>query len=59
MNKIKKIRILNEESQAVLADALGVTVVTIGNWEHDKSSPKLYMAVKIAEHYNVDISELV
>lgn len=46
-------------TQASLAEALGVTSVTVSNWEAGRSSPPLKTLTIIAEKLNVTASDLL
>jgi putative transcriptional regulator len=58
-NNIRKLRFNNDEmTQQELADKLGVSRQTINAIEAGKYSPTLELAFKIAEVFNVNLSEV-
>lgn len=58
-NYIRKYRFLADEmTQQELADQIGVTRQTVLAIESMKYSPTLELAFKIAQVFNVDLSEL-
>lgn len=59
LNKIRTLRFLKEEmTQKELADLVGVTRQTINAIELNKYSPSLEVAFKIAQVFNVPITDV-
>lgn len=58
MINLKERRLAMNISDVEAAYRLGVTTVTIANWESGRSNPSLTMRQKIATLYNCDVSEL-
>lgn len=54
-NRIAMLRAERGISRRQLADALGVHYQTIGYLERGEYSPSLYLALKIAEHFEVAV----
>jgi putative transcriptional regulator len=54
-NRIAMLRAERGISRRHLADALGVHYQTIGYLERGEYSPSLYLALKIAEHFEVPV----
>lgn len=46
-------------SQEKLAKEIGVSVVTINNWEHGKCTPSTKNMVKIAKYFGKTVEEIV
>jgi putative transcriptional regulator len=58
-NQIRTLRFhQNEMTQQQLADLVGVTRQTINAIEHNKYSPSLEVAFKIAEAFNQPLTEV-
>ena len=57
-NKLKEIRLKQKKTLREVADALGTSNQNISNWERGKSEPKLATWKKLAEYFNVSVSEL-
>lgn len=57
---LKLMRVSNLETQEVLATAIGpgIAASNVGSFEHGVE-PKYSLLVKIAEHYNVTIDDLL
>lgn len=51
---LKQWRCVREISQEVAAKQIGVSVVTISNWENGKNYPSMKTIKKIMEVYNID-----
>jgi DNA-binding XRE family transcriptional regulator len=54
-NRIAMLRVERGISRRQLAEALGVHYQTIGYLERGEYSPSLYLALKIAEHFEVPL----
>ena len=54
-NRIAMLRAERGISRRQLADALGVHYQTVGYLERGEYSPSLYLALRIAEHFEVPI----
>jgi DNA-binding XRE family transcriptional regulator len=54
-NRIAMLRAERGITRRQLADALGVHYQTIGYLERGEYSPSLYLALRIAEHFEVPI----
>ena len=54
-NRIAMLRVERGISRRELADALGVHYQTIGYLERGEYSPSLYLALKIAEYFEVPV----
>ena len=52
---IKALRRRNGASQEDLAEAVGVSRVTIGRWEASASEPSHYHIAKLSRHFGVDL----
>lgn len=57
--KLKQARKENGYSQADLADALGVDIKTVGNWERGKTLPDIEQLWKCAKALNTDPNDLL
>lgn len=57
--KIKSYRIDNRLTQKKLGEKLGVTAVTIGQWETGKRKPKIETLNKIADALNISVRNLI
>ncbi len=58
-NTIRKLRFdANEMTQQELADRIGMTRQTVASIEHNKYSPSLEAAFRIAEVFGVPIGEV-
>lgn len=55
---LKKLRENNGMSQKKLAEELGLSQSTIGMWESGKNRPEYSNLLKLAEIFNVSVSEL-
>lgn len=56
---LKQLRTSSDMTQEDLAEALDVSPVTVRLWERGASTPRLDMAVKIADLFNVTLDALV
>ena len=56
--KLKDFRAIRKIKQSEIAKICGVTQNTVSGWEHGVSAISLRHAIKIAQHYNVDLSEV-
>lgn len=54
-NRIAMLRAERKVSRRELADALGVHYQTIGYLERGEYSPSLYLALRIAEYFEVPV----
>jgi len=54
-NRIAMLRVERGISRRELADALGVHYQTVGYLERGEYSPSLYLALRIAEHFQVAV----
>lgn len=54
-NRIAMLRAERGISRRELADAIGVHYQTIGYLERGEYSPSLYLALKLAEHFEVPV----
>ncbi len=54
-NRISMLRAERGISRRQLADALGVHYQTVGYLERGEYSPSLYLALRIAEHFEVPV----
>jgi putative transcriptional regulator len=54
-NRIAMLRAERGVSRRQLADALGVHYQTIGYLERGEYSPSLYLALRIAEHFEIPV----
>lgn len=57
--QIRRLRDMNQMSQAELADKLHLKQSTIANYEKNVRTPKLEVLIKIADYFNVTIDSLV
>lgn len=57
-NFFKQLRKERHLTQKDVADELGTTYVTIGNWERGSTFPDMPMAKKVAAFYGVTVDEL-
>lgn len=59
MNKIKQLRKLKHIKQKTIAQKLGVSQRTVGNWEQGLSQIKPSKAKELADIFGVDVSYLL
>lgn len=59
MNRLKELRELRKITRVELAENIGVTKLTILNWEHGTHEIKGSNAKKLAEYFNVSIPYLL
>lgn len=57
--KLKKIRLSNNLTQSQLADILETTKQAISLYESGKSTPSIFILIKISEYFNISIDSLV
>ncbi|MDG5818969.1 helix-turn-helix transcriptional regulator [Natronococcus sp. A-GB7] len=57
-SKIREKRQARDESQANLAEAVGVSRQTINAIERDRYDPSLELAFKLADHFDCTIEDL-
>src|SRR5690625_6011671 len=56
---LKRIRIQHQYTTEELAEKLGVSRQVIGKWEKGESTPDLQISMKLAEHDDVTLDNLV
>lgn len=56
--KLKALRINKDMSQAQVAEALGITVRTLQNWESYTTSPTAMQLVKLSELYECGLDNI-
>ena len=56
--KLKALRINKDMSQAQAAEALGITVRTLQNWESYTTSPTAMQLVKLSELYGCSLDNI-
>lgn len=56
---IQRLRLQNNETQAMLGEILGYGATTIANYESGYRLPDLVTAYEIARHYQVPMEELM
>lgn len=54
---LKKARILAELKQAEVANALGVSEVTLSNWENGITFPTIDKVIKMSKLYNLPLED--
>ncbi|AZF92377.1 DNA-binding protein [Streptococcus phage CHPC879] len=59
MNRLKELRELRKMTRVELAEKIGVTKLTILNWEHGTHEIKGSNAKKLADHFSVSIPYLL
>lgn len=59
MNRLKELRELQKMTRVELAEKIGVTKLTILNWEHGTHEIKGSNAKKLADYFNVSIPYLL
>lgn len=57
-SRIREKRQARDESQATLAEAVGVSRQTINAIERDRYDPSLELAFKLADHFDCAIEDL-
>lgn len=57
--RLKKLRLENDELQADLATALDVDVSMVSLWENGKNFPEVAKLIEIAEYYHASIDYLL
>lgn len=57
-DNIRNLRGINNLSQAELAEKLGVVPQTISKWENGNTTPQYQKMMKIAQVFDIDVSEL-
>ncbi len=57
-NRIAMLRVERGVSRRQLADALGVHYQTVGYLERGEYSPSLYLALRIAEYFEVPVEAI-
>jgi transcriptional regulator with XRE-family HTH domain len=55
---IRQWRIENGLTQRQLAERLGVTHITIGNWENGRNAPSAYQLVALGRVFNVPVEQI-
>lgn len=56
---LKRLRNINQYTQEMLAEELGVSRQVIAKWERGESSPELNYCVKLATLYDITLDNLV
>lgn len=59
MQNVKQVLKERHMTQCELADAIGVSTVTMSNYMKGKSTPSSYIALKMAKALKCDLSKLV
>ena len=59
MNRLKELRKRKKDTQAELANLMGVNAKTISRWEKGEFEIKPAQAKMLAEHFNISISYLM
>lgn len=57
--RLRRLRKMNGETQKEFAENFGRHFRTIQNWELDRTLPDIFMAMALAEYYNMSVEELV
>lgn len=57
--RLYELRTKNGESQDNVADAIGVSRVAFTRYENGTREPKAIIALKIAQHFNVTVEQLL
>ncbi len=57
--KLKQLRLMLNCTQAQMAEFLGITVRGYRNYELGAREPELSVLIKLADHFNVSLDELV
>mgnify|MGYP001069470517 CR=1 FL=1 len=57
--KLKQLRLLLGCTQTQMADLLGITARGYRNYELGAREPELSVLIKLADHFNVSLDELV
>ena len=55
---LKELRARKNETQAEAAEALGISVQTYNAWEQDISGVAIGKVIRVAEHFDVALSEI-
>lgn len=56
---LKYLREQNGMNQNEMADVLGLSRATVGNWETGERKPDIEMIIRLAEHFGVSLDDLV
>ena len=56
---IKKLRLENDITQDMLANAIGITPQAISRWESEVAYPDIELLPQIADYFSVSIDELI
>lgn len=59
MNRLKKLRQEKKLTQTELADEIGVTKLSISNWENEKHDIKSDKAQQLADYFGVSVGYLL
>lgn len=59
MNNLKKARLILGLTQAEVAEALGVSVVSVNRWETGRGSPKVKRLKEVASVLHLTVPELL
>jgi putative transcriptional regulator len=57
-NKIKVYRAIKDITQEQLANAVGVSRMSISSYEQGIAEPSVFVALKMAEYFNTTINDL-
>lgn len=57
--KLKELRLISNCTQREMAELLGITVRGYRNYELGTREPELSVLIKLADHFNVSLDELV
>lgn len=55
---IKKWRIISDMKQQEVADKLGVTAKTVGQWEKEDSTPSNVVIYALAKLYKIEVDQI-
>lgn len=58
-NRLKELRIENNESQQELGHVVNMSKMAVSHWESGHSEPSITQLIQIANHYDVSIDYLV
>lgn len=55
----KLIRETENKSQAIIAEALNVSIKTISHWETGYSEPSINQLIQLADYFDISLDDLV